>query len=373
MRQTVVTAAIAVTVLLASFSGVAAGQTPQVEAQMDGTVDCEYPVSSTDATGAEVTIDEEPERVVALGPSAAQTMWEIGAQDKVVGMPVGQYTSYLNGSESKTDVVDDQLQPVREEVVGLNPDLVLAPNIISNDTVDNLRSAGLTVYRFEAATSFDDVNAKTELTGQLVGEFESAAAVSAETQGTVTAVENAVDGEDRPRVYYPLGGGFTAGSNTFIDNIISSAGADNIAAESIDGYASISAEVVAERDPQWLIIQEGFAVPANEGVNDTTAIREDQIVRVNPNYINQPGPRTARVLQTLAETFHPEAYEQVDFASIETPEPTTCAGSNETTGDESAGDETTETESPGANGPGFGAGVALAAVLLLGLVARRQS
>jgi iron complex transport system substrate-binding protein len=363
MSRTVVTAVIAVTVLLASFSGVAAGQTPQVKAQMDGTVDCEYPVSSTDATGTEVTVDGEPERVVVLGPSAAQTMWEIGAQDKVVGMPVNQYTSYLEGSESKTNVVDDQGQPIRERVVGLEPDIVFAPNIINNETVENLRSAGLTVYRFEGATSFDDVAAKTELTGQMIGEFESAAQVSAEMQGTVTAVETAVDGEDRPRVYYPLGGGFTAGSNTFIDNIISSAGAENIAAESIDGYAPISAEVVTERDPQWLIIQDGFAVPSNEGVNGTTAIRENQIVRVNPNYINQPGPRTTQVLRTLAEAFHPEAYEQIDFDNIETPEPTTCGGSN----------ETTETESAGANGPGFGVSVALAAVLLLGLVARRHS
>ncbi|WP_340100600.1 PGF-CTERM-anchored ABC transporter substrate-binding protein [Salinibaculum salinum] len=363
MRQTVVTVALAVTVLLASFSGVAVGQAPQVTSQADGTVDCEYPVAATDATGTEVTVDDEPERVVVLGPSAAQVMWDIGAQDKVVGMPVNQYTSYLDGSDSKTNVVDDQGQPIRERVVGLEPDIVLAPNIIQNDTVENLRAADLTVYRFEGATSFDDVAAKTELTGQMVGEFESAAQVSAEMQGTVAAIENAVEGEERPRVYYPLGGGFTAGSNTFVNDIVNSAGADNIATDSIDGYNTISSEVVAEQDPQWLIIQEGFAVPSNEGVNGTTAVRENQIVRVNPNYINQPGPRTTQVLRTLAETFHPEAYGQIDFDTIETPEPTTCGGSN----------ETTETEPAGANGPGFGAGVAVAAVLALGLVARRQS
>jgi iron complex transport system substrate-binding protein len=361
MHRSVVAGVVVLSVLLASFSGVAAGQSPDVQAQT-GSVDCTFPVSATDATGEEVTVEEEPERVVVIGPSAAQVMWEIGAQDKVVGMPVGQYTSYLEGSESKTEVTDSRLQPVREKVVGLEPDLVLAPNIVQNDTVENLRSAGLTVYRFEGATSFDDVTAKTELTGRLVGEFESAAEVAAGTRGTVSAVEEAVEGQERPRAYYPLGGGFTAGNNTFINDIIESSGATNIAAESIEGYKPISAEVVAQEDPQWLVLQEGFPVPSNEALNSTTAVQQDQIVRVDGNFINQPGPRTTQVLRTLAGTFHPDATGEVDFSNVETPEPTTCGGTE-------SGDAT---ETASANGPGFTAGLALVAVIVLGLFARRQ-
>jgi iron complex transport system substrate-binding protein len=362
MHRSVVAGLLAVTVLLASFSGVAVGQAPQVQAQSSGSTDCSFPVSATDATGTEVTVDEEPEDVVVVGPSAAQVMWEIGAQEKVVGMPVGQYTSYLEGSQSKTNVVDDRLQPVNEKVVGLDPDLVLAPNIVTNDTVESLREAGLTVYRFEGATSFEDVAAKTELTGRLVGEFETAAEVAAQTRGTVAAVEEAVAGTERPRVYYPLGSGYTAGSNTFINDIIQSAGATNIAADVIDGYQpQINAETIVDKDPQWLIVQEGFPVPSNDAVNSTTAGQQNQVVRVNGNFINQPGPRTTQVLRTIAETFHPDAMSGVDFANVETPEPATC-------GEAGATAETT-----GASGPGFTPTVAVLAVVALGLLARRRT
>lgn len=359
MRKTLVIALVVLASIVAVPGSAAVGSGPDA-AQTQGGVDCEFPVSATDATGTEVTVEEEPERVVVLRPSAAQVMWEIGAQEKVVGMPVNQYTAYLDGRESKTNIVSNG-EIVREEVVGLEPDLVLAPNIVQNDTVENLRDAGLTVYRFEGAKSFEDVTAKTELTGRLVGEFESAARVAAETRGTVRAVEDAVEGQERPRVYYPLGGGFTAGSNTFIDDIIASAGAENIAAGPVDGYAPISAEVVADSDPEWLVIQEGFPVPANEGVNGTTAVRENQIVRGNPNYINQAGPRTTEVLRTLAQQFHPEAYDQIDFENVETPEPTQCGGSG----------SPTETEAASAVGDGFTAGVALAAVAVLVALGRR--
>ncbi len=351
-------------VVLAPLTGAVGGSSPAVAADHDpGTVDCEFPVSATDATGTEVTVEEEPERVVVLGPSAAQTMWEIGAEDKVVGMPVNQYTAYLEGSKSKENVVNARGQPVNEKVVGLDPDLVLAPNTTNKDAVETLRDAGLTVYHFDAATSFADVAAKTELTGQLVGEFQAAAETTAEMEGTVDAIEDGVEGEDQPRVYYPMGGGYTAGSNTFITDIITSAGGENIAADAIDGYDVLSPEIVATQDPEWLLMQEGFPVPQNDAVNGSTAVREDQIVRVNPNYINQPAPRTTRVLRTVAETFHPEAYSQIDFENVETPEPAQCG----------AGGEAEDEEAANTFGGGFTVVVAVAAIAAVGLLARRRT
>src|SRR6056297_1147770 len=136
--------------------------------------DCSFPVTSADATGTEVTVDGPPERVVTLGPSAAQTMWEIGGKSQVVG--VTQYAGYLDGADERTNVSGAGRTYVNvEEVVAAQPDLVLAANIVSNETVQRLRETGLTVYRFEFATSVEDIYAKTELIGQLTGNCEGAA------------------------------------------------------------------------------------------------------------------------------------------------------------------------------------------------------
>ena len=70
--------------------------------------ECSFPVETEDNTGQTVTVEEEPEEVVVLAPSAAQHMWEIGAEEKVVGMPVNQFTAYLEGSEERTNVVGDR-------------------------------------------------------------------------------------------------------------------------------------------------------------------------------------------------------------------------------------------------------------------------
>jgi len=399
MQRSVAIIASVVVVLsvLTGFSGaaVAAGQ----DVSHTSAVDCSFPVSSVDATGTNVTVSEEPDRVVVLGPSAAQTMWEIGAKEKVVGMPVNFFTAYLNGSENRTNVVKQDGSPIAETIVGEEPDIVLAPNIVQNDTVESLRERGLTVYRFETAKSLSDVYNKTELTGRLVGNFDTAAQVSAEMDGKVSAIRSAVEGEQEPRVYYNLGGGWTAGPDSFIGQMIATAGGQNIAAGNINkSYAPLSSEIILEEDPEWIVNPAGTPLPENEGINKSTAVQADQIVSVNTNYINQPGPRNVQPLRKIAAALHPDAMEGLNLDTVETPEPTICASDvtptptasptpTDSPTDSMGDDTTTQTDSPAdsmadgttgtetgtaVNGPGFSMAVTAVAVLALAVVLGRR-
>jgi iron complex transport system substrate-binding protein len=325
-------------------------------------------------------------------------------------MPVNFFTSYLDGSDSKTNVVNDQGQPVTEAVVGTEPDLVIAPNITSPQAVRSLRDAGLTVYNVELAGSLDDVTDNTRTVGRLVGEFDSAADVAADTHARIEAVREAVSGADRPMAYYALGDGFTAGPETFIGDVIDSAGADNIASEAdIAQYRQISQEVLAANTIDWLVLPGQAPRPTNPAINESRAVAEDNIVRVDNNFINQPAPRVVQPLATMAEAFHPEEMADVDIESIDaepsvtcetadssdgatTDEPTTTAAAEGGTGNSTTGATTTtamaddgmddtptatttaagdDTES--GDGPGFTAVLALVAVVAAALIAARRS
>jgi len=121
--------------------------------------------------------------------------------------------------------------------VDTDPDLVLAPNA-SAGQVEALREQGLTVYHFPAATSVEDIAEKTEITGRLVGNCEAAAETNEEMNQAVTDAENRTADLDRPAALYPLGDGFVAGGNTFINEIMQIGGTDNVAAAEGDGYPS---------------------------------------------------------------------------------------------------------------------------------------
>lgn len=321
---------------------------------------CEFPVSVTDATGEEITVEEEPERIVAMQPSDAQTLWEIGAREKVVGMPVGQYTEYLEGHDEPTDITaDDGITVNTEEVIDLNPDLVFASAVAEEDQVEQLREAGITVYQVGDATSVEDVIDNTETYGQLTGECAGAAETADSMESEIAAVEENVTDEDRPTVLYAMGDGYTAGQGTFIEDVIETAGGQNLAsAAGIEFYGQISEEVVVSEDPDWIVYPDTFEEPpvSEQVIESTTAGQEGQVVQVDSNRMNQPGPQVVLSIQNLAETFHPDAY---------------AAAQGDTPAQDGDGDEqpnATDDEDQ----PGFGIVAAVAALVAAGLLLFRR-
>jgi iron complex transport system substrate-binding protein len=396
------TPVVIVLLVLASVAGVAApvaGSTAVADADRVGTAvpaahgggACEYPYSAPDVTGEEVTVDEKPERIVALGASTAQTLWELDADERVVG--VSTFATYLDGADEKTVVTETEgfsTTVLVEEIVGLDPDVVLAANVYPNESLDQIREAGIPVYKFPLAGSIEDVYDKTGRIGHLAGACEAADATVERMRGEIDTVREAVAGEDRPRVLYPQSGGFAPGPNTFIGGLIDAAGGANIAANAnaTSPYPQLSGEFVVEQDPEWLIVSAppGQAdsdprdlVPEGPALRNTTAWEEGNFVVVGTNNVSQPAPRIVSPLRRMAQAFHPEAY----AAAEATPTATEPPGTDETTATDSTGIDATTTgtddgtptltatgtEAPGL--PGFGVGVAAVALLALVVLARR--
>jgi iron complex transport system substrate-binding protein len=360
-------------VLVAFFvivAGVGVGGIGTATAQED----CRFPVQVADATGEMVVVEEEPERIVTLNPSAAQTVWETGGREKVVG--VSQFAGFLEGADSREVVTKGFPSQVQvEKVISLDPDLVLAPNTIENETVQKLRDAGITVYRFRLATSIEDVYEKTERIGHLVGECQSAADTVADMRERIDRVSTAVEGQDRPSVLYVMGDQLYApGPNTFIGKMIEAAGGHNIIAEAnaTRPYPQLSPEFIAQQDPDWLVVAYNTPADANKSAKElvpdhpalknTTAYQEGNVVKVSGNNISQPAPRIVEPIETMAKAFHPDAYAAAKQTTTTTTETTTTESMQ--------ADPTDTTTSDGQ--PGFTPTVAVVALLAAALVARRR-
>lgn len=342
-------------------------------------LECSFPYTSTDASGTEVTVSDEPQRIVTLNPSAAQTLWEIGGREKVVG--VSQFAGFLDGASSRTVVTSGFPSKVNvEKVIKLNPDLVLAPNTISNDSVEQIRGAGITVYRFELADSLASIYEKTRLIGKLTGECDGAEQTVAWMQDRVETISQAVEGEEKPSVYWGTGAGYTAGPNTFIGKAIAKAGGHNIAAEANASkpYPQLSREFIAAQDPEYVVVSVSPSKMGNESrsyipkgsvIRNTTAWEENNIVVVNVNNLSQPAPRVVYPMTKMAKAFHPEAYAAANTTTTTQTSTATTADATPTTSEPTT-DAPTTTSSNGST-PGFGVATALVAVLAAALFARR--
>ncbi|WP_049980315.1 PGF-CTERM-anchored ABC transporter substrate-binding protein [Halolamina rubra] len=351
--------------------------TPSVDADaavQQEVPDCSFPVTSTDATGTEVTVEEKPETVTTLGASAAQTMWEIGGKEQVVGLSSNAH--YLADAESRTNVSASGFGYSTEAVVGTEADLVLAANIVPEETVTALRDAGMTVYQFEAATSIEDVANKTTMIGKLTGNCEGAAEANAWMNANVVTAQEVTADTESPELLVPLSGGSLVGGGTFINAMVEAAGGTNLAVEAFNSSYpyQVSDETILELNPEMLVLQEGLeGLITQEPYASTTAGQNNASVVVDPNYLSQPAPRSVVYsTRNLTEGFHPDAAASAEWtAKSEVSVGTETATATPT---EAVTESTPTPEQPTTTeGPGFG-GVAAVAALSAGaaLLARRD-
>jgi len=236
---------IAIIVLAFTITPIAA---MPVSAQSSET--CTFPYESVDATGTTVEVPNNPDRIVTVNPSAAQTMWELNAEDEVVG--VSQFATYLDGAAQKQNVSGPGGLSV-ELVLGANPDLVLVPNAAyAPDKIGQIRDAGIPVYVFEKGTSLEFVAEKTELIGRLTGNCEAGQTRATEMRYDLAHIEQSTRNDGRPiglHIFF----GFTSGEETFINDIIQTSGVLNGAAlRGITGFKPINQETIIDLNPEWI-------------------------------------------------------------------------------------------------------------------------
>ena len=282
---------------------------------------CSYPFTSTDATGTNVTVEGAPKRIVVVGPSATQTLWEIGAQNRVVGLWDSSYTAYLDNASAKPNVASSLGKADVASVVNQSPDMVLMANIQKDDAVQKLRQGGVATYKFEGAESIEDIYAKTRLIGHLSGNCAGAEDTVSWMQDrldTVAEVRDRADGT--PTIFYPMAGSYTAGSGTFITDLMRLGGTHNVALDAgITGYKPYSEGFMLKQSPRWLLAtyslpEHGEAqslLPETQEIRESAAYREDRVVAVNANYVSQPAPRVVYVIEDIAEAVHPDAWAAV--------------------------------------------------------------
>lgn len=300
-------------VALAAFSALLAGcaqQPPQPAAENPATAAGSFPVTITDDAGRSVEIAAKPDKIVSLAPANTEMLFAIGAGDRVVGV-----TSYDDYPAEVKDIakVGDFAGPNVEAIAAADPDLIVATTGVQADVITKLEGLGATVVAFDP-TTLDGVYADITELGQATGEVQGAQAVVDEMKREVDAIEAAVAKTESATAFVEIGQNplFTAGSGTFIDELITKAGGTNIVTEA--GYVPFSTEQLVKADPAVYMATLGSMSDPTElekraGFGDLTAVKNKRVYVLDDNLVSRPGPRVVQGLRTIAEALHPQAFE----------------------------------------------------------------
>ncbi|MCR5589502.1 MAG: ABC transporter substrate-binding protein [Bacteroidales bacterium] len=253
----------------------------------------------TDDYGRTVVVPTQPQRVVSLSPAVTEIIYALGAQEMLVGRT--DFCEYPAEAQQLPSIGGISNLNI-ESILSLNPDLVISGSMVSKKVTDQMDAMGVPMVcviekpRFNAL--FDNISA----IGHLVGKEHEADSL---IENLELRIENLISSTDSsqlstpnsqlPTVYYVVGfgasGNFTAGGNTFINDIIRMAGGRNIA-EDVEGW-SYSLEALVKEDPDYIIVrrEDSAAFCGMKPYNTLSAVRNGHVIGIVSGTLDLQVPR----------------------------------------------------------------------------------
>jgi iron complex transport system substrate-binding protein len=251
-------------------------------------------VRLVDAAGVELVLHGPARRVVSLVPSATETLRAMGAAGVLVGRTDFDTAPWVATLPS----VGGGIEPNLEALVALEPDLVVRfageqdPRTPSR--LDALGIEHLAVRPDRIA----DIYETARLLGEATGYAAAADSLVETIRGGLATVAASVRGLERVQVAYVLGGTppWVAGPGTYIDEVVSLAGGENVFADLGALYSAVSPEELRTRDIQVVLLSAGAAYDRS--------LAPGARVEVVGDALEIPGPGVVDAAYHVAELLH---------------------------------------------------------------------
>ncbi|WP_174734600.1 ABC transporter substrate-binding protein [Mesobacillus harenae] len=294
-------------------------ENPATDQNQSANKESDFPVTITDALDNEVTIEAKPEKIVSLIPSNTEIAFGLGLGEQVVG--VSDFDNFPEETAQKEKIGGMEFNI--EKIISLSPDLVLAHASSAHNSeagLQQLRDAGITVLVVNDATNFEEVYESIQMVGKASGESEKADELVADMKEKLDGIKNKaaeINEADRKSVFVEVSPApeiYTAGTNTFMDEMLKLINAENVVTE--EGWPKMDPEAVIEKNPDVIITTHGYYtenpvenVMSRDGWQDITAVTNKQVVDVDSDMVTRTGPRLVEGVEALAKAIYPDKFE----------------------------------------------------------------
>ncbi len=262
---------------------------------------CAHALQITDDRGVTVTLAAPPQRIVSLLPSLTETVCELEACQRLVG--VDRYSNYPLRVRALPKV-GGGLDPNIEAIVALKPDLVLMS--VASRASDRLEALGLKVVALETKRHAD-VKRVLEKLGAVLG-VGDAQRVWRVIDASVSAAEQSLSARAKnTRVYFEVSRGpYAAGQASFIGETLERLGVKNVVPASLGPFPRLNPEYVVRANPDLIMVGNRTmqAMVPYPGWSSIKAVREQRICVFgidDADVVVRPGPRMAEAARIMAQ------------------------------------------------------------------------
>lgn len=256
-------------------------------------------------------------RIVSLAPSITETLFAVGAGDRIVGAT--RYDDWPPEAK-KIRRVGGYLDVDLETIMTLKPDAVFCEtNAGIKNVVERLAGAGIPVGIVtvaDVASIFTAIEEVAAAVGRKAAGGEEAASLRA----SFAKVRGAVAEREPVPVllFYNVQPLMAAGRGSFADEALRIAGGRNLAGDSPVMYPVYDIEKVSAMDPRVIVDQSEETMGETGLAGEPSslwkkwpglrAVKDGRVHTVPGGYLFRPGPRIVDSIEKIARMLHPEAF-----------------------------------------------------------------
>lgn len=271
---------------------------------------------SNDSNESSMKSAKKVKRIVSLSPSNTEILFALKAGDEVVG--VTTYCDYPKEALEKEKIGNFYNSDV-EKIVSLSPDLVLADASLQQETILQLKRAGLDVIAVKNET-LNDLLESIKMIAKVIDKEEQGNLLHKELVGYCEKAEEKISKvKNKKRVFievwdHPL---LTVGNKSYLNDLIFKAGGINVAGDGNFDYYTNSLEDIYVKNPDVYLRLRGTDMGSKadtlpKELSELPAIKENHVVTVFGDWIVRAGPRSFEALEELTNAIYPELAKGVD-------------------------------------------------------------
>jgi iron complex transport system substrate-binding protein len=260
------------------------------------------------------------QRIVSTAPSITELLYALGLGDRVVG--VDRFSRYPAEALRKPKI-GDYANPNLEAIAALRPDLVIIPvnPVKLADRLALLRLKVLEIDQESIAKLYDSFR----IVGQATGAAAQAAKLTSTVRGQLEAVRARAVPLKRTRMMFVVGrtpnrldGLIVVGQASYLNEVITLAGGENVFRDAVASYPGVSLEEVLARNPDVIIDMGDMADTVGvtdehkrevtglwERLSSVAAVKQHRVHAVASDVYVVPGPRVVDAAKSFFDMLHP--------------------------------------------------------------------
>lgn len=260
-----------------------------------------------DALGRAMVLAGKPRRIVSLVPSHTETLFALGAGQRVAG--VTRYCTAPAEAVASLPKVGGTKRVRVDRVLEIGPDLVIANKEENRrEDIEALAARGIPVYVTHPRTVAEGIDS-IEVLGSLLGSEEAATRIVNPLRARLEELRRREPTRTR-RVFVPIWRDpwMTIGRDTYIHDLLALAGGENVFADLPDRYPTVEIDEVARRGPQIVLLPDE---PYAFGESDRAELSRGPLAALDPGAIRLVdgqllswyGPRIGAAIDLLSAVF----------------------------------------------------------------------